>query len=556
MPFEKISLLCCSCLLVLSAIAQREVVPGWHLLDKQTDGYNGISLQKAYQHLAGKKAEKVIVAVLDGGTDTLHEDLRPVLWRNPKEIAGNKLDDDHNGYVDDVFGWNFLGNETGENVEEEISEAARIYNELKPFFESVPACDTSKFCDSTYQVYKLWKEAGKMLEVSPEDLMTLRLVQATSKVAHRYDSILCGEWQRKEFTMQDLEAFKPEGNDARKAKMGFLKFMNLLQFDSDITNTEMFDQIGEFISRQEQLISAKQTPTASFRYRIVNDDPNKMDTRPYGNADVMAGNPLHGTHVAGIIAAERNNRVGIEGVANNVCIMTVRVVPKGDEHDKDVAMGIRYAVNNGAKVINMSFGKEISPRKGWVDDAIRYAASKDVLIVHAAGNDGLNIDEKRSYPSPLLNDQTLATNMITVGASGDSSLKTGIVADFTNFGEQFVDLLAPGVKIYSSVPNNKYAYEKGTSMAAPIVSGVAALIRGYYPTLTATEVKQVIEESVDVSYQQSLLPRPGGEKSGKLPLAKLCRTGGIVNAYNAVLLAEKIEQSKKHPKLGTGKTPN
>lgn len=537
------------CILGLSCVAttfaQKEVVKGWHLLDKETDGYNGISLDKAYNFLKNKTSKPVIVAVLDGGADTAHADLKAVLWKNPKEIPDNNKDDDGNGYTDDVYGWNFLGRPDGTNVEKESAEAARLYHQLKPWLDN-NHWDTICLKKEEPLKYKLWQDVNKAIEMTTEAKFTLKLVKATTRTANIYDSVIKAEWGNEQYSADELEDFTPASPNAKKAKMSYLKIVDLLQLDRDMTNTEIFTELKEFINKQQDLQRAKDSPVVNYRTEVTGDDENNWQTRKFGNGDVMGKSSMHGTHVSGIIAADRKNDTGIKGVADNTQIMTVRVVPDGDEHDKDVALGIHYAVDNGAKVINMSFGKEVSPHKQWVDEAIRYAAAHDVLIVHAAGNESENLDVKQNYPSARLNDRSVAPNIITVGASGDSSIKCGMVADFTNYGEETVDVMAPGVKIYSTVPTGSgYAYLQGTSMAAPVVSGIAAIIRGYYPTLTANEVKQAIELSVDTTYKNELFNLPGGDKKQRILFSSLCKTGGIVNAYAAIKLANEMAADKK-----------
>jgi len=267
----------------------------------------------------------------------------------------------------------------------------------------------------------------------------------------------------------------------------------------------------------------------------------------------MANTPFHGRHVSGIIAAVRNNGKGIDGIADNVKIMMIRAVPDGDEHDKDIALAIRYAADNGAKVINMSFGKGFSPEKQWVDDAVKYAQSKGVLLVHAAGNDASDIDTAWNFPTPVFKaDGKRASNWITVGASGDPKLG-GLVAGFSNYGKKEVDVFAPGVKIYSTIPGgNSYGNAQGTSMASPVVAGLAALILEYFPNLTAEQVKSVIEKS-------SLKPdmkvkNPATEE--EVDLSELSRSGGVINAYEAVKLAStmKGERNDKAEKVKTKST--
>jgi subtilisin family serine protease len=528
----------------VSSQAQKEVVKGWHLLDKQDDGFNGISLNKAYQFLKNKSSRTVVVAVIDGGVDTTHEDLKGILWHNPRELAGNKKDDDGNGYSDDVYGWNFLGNSDGTNVEKESAEVARLYYQLKPWFEEIK-CDTVGLGGDDAERFRLWKKVNKAMEVSAEDKFTLKLVQATAKAAGVYDSVIRADWGVSHYSAEDLENYKPGTPEAKKAKMSYLRFIDILQMDRDMTNTEMFSELNEYIEKQQDMMRAKDSPVINYRKVVTGDDENNWYTRHYGNGDIMGGSSMHGTHVSGIIGAVRNNGIGIDGVANNVRIMNIRAVPNGDEHDKDVALAIHYAVDNGAKVINMSFGKEVSPQKPWVDEAIRYAALHDVLLVHAAGNESENLDEQEIYPSAKMNDATVAPNVITVGASGDSTIKCGLVADFTNYGAQTVDVMAPGVKIYSCVPLTKgYSFQQGTSMAAPVVSGIAALIREYYPILSAAEVKYAIESSVDNSMKDEYYLLPGGTKKQKTRFGALCRTGGIVNAFNAVKKADELANDK------------
>jgi subtilisin family serine protease len=279
--------------------------------------------------------------------------------------------------------------------------------------------------------------------------------------------------------------------------------------------------------------------------KVVGDNPEDINAKNYGNNIVYGPDKekaLHGTHVAGIIAQIRNNNLGGDGITNNAEILTVRAVPNGDEYDKDIALGIRYAVDNGAKVINGSFGKSFSPHKQWVYDAIKYAESKDVLIVHAAGNDGLDIDlaQNRNYPNDSDDNKTeFASNMITVGALS-TTYGSGLVADFSNYGSFNVDVFSPGMEIYATVPNNKYRYEQGTSMASPNVAGVAALIRSYYPTLTAKQVKKILMDSGTTTSLTVVL----GENQEKRPFTNASKSGKMVNAYNALIMAEKMAPKK------------
>lgn len=533
------------------AQAQQPIQKGWHLLDEEQDGYYGISLQKAYDFLQGRKSQQVIVAVIDSGIDTTHEDLKPIIWRNTKDNNANGIDDDKNGYPDDALGWNFLGNRKGENVEKESAEAARLFHALAPQFDN-RQIDSNLLSPEARADFRLWLQVQKAVAVTEEDRFMLKILNATSRTMLQYDSIIAAQWGKHEFTPIELETFIPQSPEARKAKLNLLRIYTLLQVEPEQTNVEFMEGMREFIQQKEDIIYLREKPTTNYRLQITSDDENNWQSRNYGNADVMAGTAMHGTHVAGIIAAVRNNGLGIDGIADNVRILPLRVVPNGDEHDKDVALAIRYAVDQGASIINMSFGKGLSPQKHWVDEAIAYAASKNVLLVHAAGNDATFIDTVPQYPTPFLNNGTKAPNFITVGASSDNSIKGGLIADFTNYGPQTVDVMAPGVKIYATVPTgNKYAFLQGTSMAAPVVSGIAAMLLSYFPQLTAVEVKQVIEQSVDTRYSDRAYPKPGGEKKETLTLREACKTGGVVNAYNAVQLAAQLIESKHNSKSVT-----
>jgi subtilisin family serine protease len=214
--------------------------------------------------------------------------------------------------------------------------------------------------------------------------------------------------------------------------------------------------------------------------------------------------------------------------------MALRTVPSGDERDKDVANAIYYAVDNGASVINMSFGKSYSPDRQIVEKAIRYAEKKDVLIVHAAGNDAENKDVIMNYPTrQFIRGNRETSNMVEVAASS-RNLDDQLPAKFTNYGKSTVDLFAPGVAVYSTMPENQYKASSGTSMASPVVAGVAALLRSYFPELTAKDTREVLMQSV-VPYEGEVY-LPGTDE--KVLFSDLTISGGIVNAYQAVKIAQ------------------
>jgi subtilisin family serine protease len=518
-----------------------QTVPkNWQALDPSADKVLGISLQKAYDYLGSnnKKATPIIVAVLDSGIDTTHEDLKNILWTNLKEIPGNGIDDDKNGYIDDVHGWNFLGGKNGQSVKRAPDERSRIYHKYKAKFLNA-LVDTNSLSAADKILYATWKKTETELNFSDEEKDQLKYVEMLASAFKKHDKVLKQEMNVVSYNRETLTKFIPTTIIGKEAKLGLLSLHRLMQLDETELNTYTIAQIDEYIEGKNVAFSAKEKLPNDERTIIVRDNYYNFSDAFYGNNDIMGPTPNHGTHVSGIVAASRNNDTGIDGVADAVKIMMVRVVPDGDEYDKDVALAIRYAVNNGAKIINMSFGKAYSPEKYWVDSAVAYAEQNDVLLVHSAGNENYNLDSITVFPNAnLAAYKKNASSFITVGASSDTLItEANIAADFSNYGKQTVDLFAPGVKIYSTLPGgNTYGNQDGTSMAAPIVTGVAALLRTYYPSLTAKQVKTILEKTVftPAASAPCLLP---GNSNMATPFGTLSKTGGIVNAYNAVVLA-------------------
>jgi subtilisin family serine protease len=495
--------------------------PNWQNLDLSTDTTFGISTEKAYQQLLkGKKATTVIVGVLDGGVDLNHEDLKRVIWTNKKEKAGNKVDDDKNGFVDDVHGWNFLGSAKG-SVNHEALELTRMIRQNRKKFENPAAIAAAD--QPAYEQYKTMK-ADYDSQVQ-EATSNFRGLEGFKNVLDK----VVAKIGKPEPTSADFQAFTPTNDLEGRLKSVMVEALKTEKF-GELYKSQMVEALKHYSDQLKYNLNLDFDP----RPELVGDNPANSQDKKYGNNDVKGPDASHGTHVAGIIGADRTNTLGIKGVADNVLIMGVRAVPDGDERDKDVANSIRYAVDNGAKVLNMSFGKAYSPDKAAVDAAIEYAMSKDVLIVQAAGNDNKNIDSAANYPDRRLLSGQTAKAYITVGASGwkdDADLK----ASFSNYGKTMVDVFAPGEQVYSTVPESKYEAYDGTSMASPVVAGLAALIRSYYPKFTALQVKEIILKSVvKVSHPVNVKV---GEGTKSVPFSDLCVTGGVVNAYNALQLA-------------------
>ena len=524
----------------LYGFSQKEEIPkGWHMMDQTKDGYYGISIDKAYEFVKTKKLKgnTVIVAVIDSGVDTLHEDLKPILWKNPKEVPGNGIDDDRNGYVDDVYGWNFLGGRDGRNVEQDSYEAARVYHKYKDKWNGKDNVSLTSLSPEDAFEYQMWVRAKQEIvgEVNPLEVMQLRNMSKTMKAG---DSVIRADIKKEEYSCKDLTSYSSSVRAAQQTRDILVRICKANDND-EITNQQILDQLEGDLNKME----ASEVAPKKYRADVVNDNYADFNDKFYGNNNVMVSNKaaLHGTHVSGIIGAVRGNGKGMDGVADQVRIMTLRAVPDGDEHDKDIALAIRYAVDNGAQVINMSFGKSFSPEKKWVDEAVKYAESKGVLLVHAAGNDAKNLDTTFNYPSPQLLDGTRPNNWITVGASGDPKAG-GLTAGFSNYGKKEVDVFAPGVKIYSTVPGgNTYQNLQGTSMASPVVAGLAAFIMSYYPSLTAAQVKSIIEKSAKNPGMD--VKNPGDEEM--VNLSELSKSGGIINAFEAIKLASMTKGEKK-----------
>ena len=509
-----------------------QTVPqNWHMLDPKTDGVYGISIEKAYMELLkNKQADTVIVAVIDSGIDIQHEDLVPVLWKNRLEAAGGASDPDKNGYAGDIYGWNFLGADDPEkNVTKDSYESERIYFKYKDKFEGKTSEKQVKKKDRA--LYREWlRSKAHAIEVS-EAGKEVEMMYSLMEILPYVDAFFTQLLQKDTYTAQDLDSLKTDDIRAEQGKK--LYSMVFERVTPGVTNKELPALLQQYTDSLKANLKAPQTPPADYRGMVVQDDYSNYKDRYYGNNNIMAGDPSHGTHVAGIIGAARGNGLGMDGIANAVKLMMIRAVPDGDEHDKDIAMAIRYAVDNGAKIINMSFGKSFSPERHWVEDAIKYAEKNDVLIVRAAGNESKNIDVEPYFPNPLyIKGNKRASNVITVGATGPT--QNSLIAPFSNYGKTIVDVFAPGANIYSTVPGgNQYAPLSGTSMASPVVTGLAAVIKAYYPHLTATQIKSVIERSVTKINVPVINPGTGEE----VPMSELSRTGGVVNAYEAIKLA-------------------
>ncbi len=516
----------------------------WYQQDSATDFVDVISLNKAYEFLKGKKSTPVIVAVIDSGVDTTHEDLKKILWTNKKEIPGNGIDDDHNGYVDDVHGWNFLGNKDGKNLDKASDERSRVYYQYKDKYDGKDIDTTTLSTDEKWTYYE-WKKAAADMTISSDEQMEVMMLEALDKTLRKQDAVLQHELGKTEYSINDLEHSENLSPTGKQAKTSYINILRVVQTDSSTTNVGILSDLEEYLDSKKSSLENKTSAPPDYRAESIKDNYYDINDKYYGNNDIMGPDADHGTHVSGIIGAERDNNIGIKGIADDVQVMMIRAVPNGDEYDKDISLAIKYAVDNGAKVINMSFGKGFSPQKKWVDEAVKYAEDHDVLLVHAAGNESDNIDSVDNFPNPhYLNGNDEPNNFITVGAYGDPKINDGkVIAYFSNYGKNSVDVFAPGVKIYSTVPHS-YAYHDGTSMASPVVAGVAALIRSYFPQLTAAQVKYALENSAAHLGTVNKPLHDDNTTDEPIQMSDLTK-GGLLNAGAAVQLASTLKPENK-----------
>ena len=507
------------------AAAPLSVVPErWWLLDAETDGVYGASVDRAYREVlaARRPARTVIVAIIDSGVDIDHEDLAGSLWRNPAETA-NGRDDDGDGLVDDVHGWNFIGGGDGRHVDDDTYEVTRLFaacERLLGRMPPVPAPPAERV--EADECPGIGDEFDAKRRENAEMLAQLQQMDLAVAAIYR---ILRQHLGTDSLTVEAVRDITPMRNDVRQARAAYLELAT-----HEITP----DVITEELGRVRRLLELGLNPEFDPR-PIVGDDYADATERVYGNGDVMGPDASHGTGVAGIVAAGRGNDIGIDGIATAVQIMAIRAVPNGDERDKDVANAIRYAVDHGAHSSNMSFGKAHSPQKEVVDAAVRYADERGVLLVHAAGNDAKDLAVESNYPNPHYADGGRARHWIEVGASGWEG-PDRLAAGFSNYGLEQVDVFAPGASILSLAPGNDYRSASGTSFAAPVVSGVAAILMAYYPELTTEQVRTILLESA-TRHGDRMVARPGSGED-LVRFGDLSVTGGIVNAYAAVRMAE------------------
>ena len=530
------------CFITLSAFvlnAQTSKRPdNWFNLDPANDKVNGVSTDRTYKELLkDKKSTTVIVGIIDSGVDFNHEDLKSVMWTNPGEIADNNIDDDKNGYVDDIHGWNFIGGKDGKNVSVDNLEMTRLMRKLKPKYEGKTESDFKT--KSEKEELKLYQQVKEDYTKSKDEFeggynqfkfLKDGLTDLNTKIKTK-SSV-------EKVTLAELEKYTTsDKNDVQMKQVA----TNIINSGGATNVDEAISAINDGFEQYKSFVEYSLNLDFDPR-NIVGDDYANSNERYYGNADCNGPDSFHGTHVAGIIAASRKNGVGMDGIAADVKIMAIRCVPNGDERDKDIANGIRYATDNGAKIINMSFGKKYSWDKKVVDEAVKYAESKGVLLIHAAGNDGEDIDKVTHYPCKKFDGKGEASNFMAIGALSWKPDEK-VVANFSNYGKKTVDVFSPGVDIYSTTPKNGYRDASGTSMASPVAAGVAAVLKSYYPSLTPQQIKKILIKSSLKTYKGKKVIKPG-TKDELIKFEKLGKNAGTINLYQAVKMADTYTKTR------------
>ncbi len=501
----------------------------WHQKDLELDSIPGTGLDRVYNELLkDRNGVEVVVAVLDTKVDIFHEDLNERIWINEDEIPGNGIDDDQNGYVDDVNGWNFLGNKKGEDILYQHPEYIRYVRKYNKEFSDKKIRDIPL---EQLDVYIKYLEAKKKLEFEYEEAMVKKSSFDSIYDLYHEGKLLFKKYLNDSIITKDrlmkLETINPS---LKKYTSFFIDF--IWEYGLDDSNMEW--NKSYFQNRVIRDLNIEYNDRA-----LLNENESDILDKDYGNPIVYGEvNFEHSIGVCGILAATRDNEIGLDGFSNNIKIMPVVMVSEGDEHDKDVALAIRYAVDNGAHIINMSWGKYLSLNENWVIEAIKYAWKNDVLIVSSAGNDSKNIDNDPYYPTDYFDGEEYINTFISVGGT-TRHFDQRLIATFSNYGKRNVDIFAPADEIYTTNTSNSYKFSKGTSYSSPIVAGTAALIKSYYPEFSSQEIKTIIlEAGTPVNFEIELLLEENLTKM--VPFSEVSKTGKIINTFNAMIVADAL----------------
>ena len=513
----------------------------WYHKDFSTTNVYGVNTDNAYKFLESKglKPRTIVVGVLDSGVEVDHPGLINNMWKNPNEIPNNGIDDDKNGYVDDIYGWNFIGGKTAD-VDADNLEVTRMVKKYQPIFEGTDSAKNRANQAKMPEEYAIYQKSKKLYdEKGSEAKQYYHYFSGFNNAIPSIVKTLNG----KTLTKANLAAIKPASQEDSRN----LQILNSLVQDAgnvgktpkeveELLRKEIEGALKHYESQATKHYNLDFDPRAE----IVGDNYDNYNEKHYGNNHYEGPDASHGTHVSGIIAGLPHGNEAQYGVAHKVAkIMTVRAVPDGDERDKDVANAIRYAVDNGAKILNMSFGKAVSPGKQHVWDAMKYAEKKGVLLVKAAGNENQNIGENEYFPTNFMkqsDEKPFVSNMIVVGASTNNS--QNLRARFSNYNGKMVDVFAPGQEIYSTVPDAKYEYLQGTSMASPVVAGAAAVLWAYMPSLTPQQIKEALVKTVNKSTVNANVDSSAN-------FDQISVAGGVIDLYKAAQYAYDNFYNKK-----------
>ncbi|MBG7630454.1 MAG: S8 family serine peptidase [Bacteroidetes bacterium] len=501
----------------------------WHLKDYESDGVPGISLDKLYDELIkNQKGKQIIVAIIDTEIDINHEDLKDFIWINNDEQPNNGVDDDNNGYVDDVNGWNFIGNKNGGNLICSNFSYTRKLKELIPIFKG----KTKEEVGNDTLNFKIYQRAlmdhQNMKRQLKEDY---EYVEFLNTGFPRSKKLLDSIFRGSTYTINQLDSLYTIFKKQDSIKAADIYFM------IDFLNFDMHGY-ADNLAYESNLIE-KYSNNISFDDRaIIGDNVNDIEDRDYGSPFIT--NSLkeftHGSIVSGVLAAHRTNNKGVRGITNTVKLMPLCIQAKfGAETDKDLALSIKYAVENGAQVINISANRTYELHNEWVQQALLYAEEQNVLVVKGAGNSETDIDKIITYPNKNTKDHVL-NNFIVVGATG-MELNSNFKPVWANYGRKTVDFYAPGESILTTTPFDSYKVDSGSSLSTAITSGVAALLLSYYPDLKVSEIRQILMESAT---RYDLDIELDYDSNTTVPFSKLSNSGGVLNAFNAFVLAEKI----------------
>ena len=538
-----------SCSSKKNIVNEKEVQIIWHHKDIILDNINGVSLEKWHiENNTEKIKNEIIVATIDSQIDLNHPDLQGQIWVNKKEISNNGLDDDSNGYIDDINGWNFIGHKKNNYNRYKNFEYTRIVRLKKEYLN----LNIKKSSDSLKVLNEFFKAENKYKKRHSYYLNWLKSLEYSLRIRQKVEDTLKYFFPKEDYTYSQLDSLYKiykindksykQRSDDNDSDLGALIYDMMACIETDARKKE---DLLESKNQIDSIVNRNLNIEYNDR-KLIGDNPILLE-KGYGN-NRLSENTFqlkHNTEVSSIIVANRNNNKGTKGFHQNIKIMPLSISTSGDEHDKDIAMAIYYAVDNGAKVINMSFGKEFSLNQTWVSDAFKYAEKHNVLLVHSSGNNRFDVDTNPYYPSDIdyLHDtkNELVSNFINVGSISKRTDST-MVSPFSNYGKQNVDIFAPGEDIYIAKPKNEYGFDSGTSLAAPMVSGTAALIWLYYPKLTVQEVKKIILESGVTINKNVVKP---GTKEEMVPFSELCKTGKILNTYNAMKMARIVSKRRK-----------